>query len=208
MPGSNRESLRSLIAERAIVRGPFTLSGGGVSAYYFDCKRLTLSADGAAAVGDAVAEAIDALATPPAAIGGLTHGADPIIGAAMMRAYARGRKLDGFYVRKEPKRHGTQKWIENEPAPGTPVVIVDDVVTSGKSVIEAIDRAENEGCRVVAVITLVDRLEGGTERIQQRVPQAEYVPLFKLTDFPEIERIKRESAESSGQLSTTASTST
>jgi orotate phosphoribosyltransferase len=190
MPGSTRDRLRSLIADKAIVRGPITLSSGAVSAYYFDCRRLTLDADGSAAVGEAVVDAIERFDPRPRAVGGLTNGADPIVGAAMHNAYGRGIKLDGFYVRKEPKKHGTQKWIENEPAPGTPVVVVDDVVTSGKSVIDAIDRAEQEGCRVVGVVVIVDRLEGGAERIRQRVPQAQYVSLYTLGDFPEIERIK------------------
>jgi orotate phosphoribosyltransferase len=190
MSGSTRNSLRALIADKAIVRGPITLSSGAISAYYFDCRRLTLNADGAAAVGEAVVDAIQRFDPIPRAVGGLTNGADPIVGAAMHCAYGRGLKLDGFYVRKEPKKHGTQKWIENEPAPGTPVVVVDDVVTSGKSVIDAIDRAEQEGCRVVGVVVIVDRLEGGGAKIQQRVPGAKYVALYTVADFPEIERIK------------------
>ena len=191
MSANNRETLRSLIAGKAIVRGPITLSSGKVSAYYFDCRRLTLNADGAAAVGEAVVDAIERFDPTPTAVGGLTNGADPIVGAAMHNAYGRGIKLDGFYVRTEPKKHGTQKWIENEPAPGTPVLIVDDVVTSGKSVIDAIDRAEQEGSRVVGVVVIVDRLEGGGDQIRRRVPQAQYVALYTLNDFPEIERIKQ-----------------
>ncbi|MBM3466150.1 MAG: orotate phosphoribosyltransferase, partial [Armatimonadetes bacterium] len=148
---SPTDNLRSLIAERAIVRGPVRLSSGSVSAYYFDCKRLTLSSDGAVAVGDAVVRAIESLPEVPTAIGGLTHGADPIIGAAMLRAFQCGKRLEGFYVRKEPKKHGTQRWVENAPKAGTNVVIVDDVVTTGKSVIDAIDHIEKEGCVVAAV---------------------------------------------------------
>jgi orotate phosphoribosyltransferase len=190
---TDRVTLRDLIAEQAIVRGPFVLSSGGVSPYYFDCKRLTLGSDGAWAVGNAVADELERLSPRPLAIGGLTHGADPIIGAAMMCARQRGWKLDGFYVRKMPKSHGTQNHIENAPPAGSPVVIVDDVITSGKSVIDAIDRAEAESaCEVVAVIAVVDRLEGGTERIRARVPNAAYKPLFTLNDFPEIEQLKRE----------------
>ncbi len=189
---SNRKILRQLIVDQAIRRGPITLSSGAVSAYYFDCKRLTLSSEGAAAVGDAVAEIVERLPVVPQAVGGLTLGADPIVGAAMMRALHRGYRLDGFYVRKTPKQHGTKTFIENEPAPGTPVVIVEDVVTTGKSVLDAIERTEAVGCRIVAVITIVDRLEGGTEAIHRRAPHAEYFPLFTLIDFPEIEQIKRD----------------
>lgn len=198
---SNKSALRQLIVEKAIRGGPITLSNGSVSAYYFDCKRLTLSSDGAAAVGDAIAEVIAKLPVLPTAIGGLTLGADPIVGAAMMCARQRGHKLEGFYVRKTPKQHGTKNYIENEPESGTPVVIVDDVITTGKSVIDAIERAEATGCRIVAVITIVDRLEGGTSAIRSHIPpEAEYIPLFDLNDFPEIEELKK-ACKHSGQLS-------
>jgi orotate phosphoribosyltransferase len=124
----------------------------------------------------------------------------------MMRAGESRISLDGVYVRKEPKKHGTQKLIENAPAPGTPVVIVDDVVTKGGSVLQAIDGAESAGCKVVAVIVLVDRLEGGAEKIRARAPHARYVPIFTLKDFLDVEEIRREYTKSSSQLSPTAST--
>jgi orotate phosphoribosyltransferase len=187
--------LRTLLADRAVVRGRITLSSGTESEYYFDCKRVTLSAAGAPLVADAILNAIGSLPDPPRAIGGLTHGADPIIGAAMMRAAGSAIHLDGFYVRKEPKKHGTQKLIENAPPPGTPVVIVDDVVTKGGSVVQAIDGVEGAGGIVVAVIVLIDRLQGGTERIRARVPSARYVPIFTIKDFLDIEEIRRESTK-------------
>jgi orotate phosphoribosyltransferase len=204
----NREPLRRLIVERAIRPGPITLSNGSVSSYYFDCKRLTLNQAAAVAVGDAMCDVMEQLAVPPSAIGGLSLGADPIVGAVMLRAFSRGRQLEGFYVRKTPKLHGTKNHIENEPAAGTPVVIVDDVITTGKSVIDAIDRTEEQiGAQIVGVITIVDRLEGGTEKIRKRVPYAEYYPLFTLTDFPEIEEIKRACSTTSDELSSAGSTS-
>jgi orotate phosphoribosyltransferase len=198
---SNREILRKLIADLAIRRGPIILSNGSVSAYYFDCKRVTLNCNGAVAVGDAIADVIEQLENPPIAIGGLTLGADPIVGAAMLRAYARGHQLQGFYVRKEPKQHGTKNYIENEPPSGSRVVIVDDVVTTGQSTIRAIERTQDAGCDIVAVITLVDRLEGGSDNIRTRVPNAKYIPLFNLSDFPEIERIKLDCPMNSETLS-------
>src|SRR5204863_9516105 len=137
--GRTTDALRSLLAERAVIRGRITLSSGAVSDYYFDCKRVMLSSQGAPLVGEVFLEAINGLPEQPVAVGGLTHGADPIIGAAMMTAAERGLRLDGFYIRKEPKKHGTQRLIENAPESGTPVVIVDDVVTKGGSVAKAID---------------------------------------------------------------------
>lgn len=201
----SNDALRSLLASRAVVRGRITLSSGTVSEYYFDCKRVMLSSEGAPLVGKAFLEAIETIPEAPGAIGGLTHGADPIIGAAMMCAAAAGLSLDGFYVRKEPKQHGTQKLVENAPASGTPVVIVDDVVTKGGSIVQAIDGAESVGCRVVAVIVLVDRLEGGADRIKVRVPNARYIPIYTLRDFYDIEEIRRESTKTSERLSPTAS---
>jgi orotate phosphoribosyltransferase len=199
------ESLRSLLANRAVVRGRITLSSGIESEYYFDCKRVTLSSDGAPLVGEAVFKAIEALPETPRAVGGPTHGADPIVGAAMMTAAGSSIRLDGFYVRKEPKKHGTERLIENPPPPGTPVVIVEDVVTKGGSVVQAIDGAESAGCKVVAVIVLVDRLEGGTERIRARVPHAHYISLFTIEDFLDIEEIRRERTKISDRLSSAAS---
>lgn len=175
------ERLRSLLAEQALILGAVTLSSGSVSDHYFDCKKVTLSSDGASLVGDAVLDVIEGLPERPEAIGGLTHGADPIIGAVMMRARERGIHLNGFYVRKEPKKHGTKNYVENCPPRGAKVVVVDDVVTLGTSVLKAVDFAERAGCVVVAVITVVDRLEGGGDKIKARVKR--YIPLYTLDDF-------------------------
>src|SRR5437667_7006134 len=178
---STRERLRSLLAEQALIVGPITLSNGSASNHYFDCRRVTLSSEGAELVGDAVLDVIQELPEKPLAIGGLTHGADPIIVAVMMKARQRGLQIDGFFVRKEPKAHGTKNLVENAPKPGTKVVIVDDVVTAGGSVLKAIEGAEHEGCEVVAVITIVDRQEGGGDKISAKVRR--YIPLFTLDDF-------------------------
>jgi orotate phosphoribosyltransferase len=200
------DPLRSLLASRAVIRGRITLSSGAISDYYFDCKRVMLSAEGAGLVGRAFLAALQSVPELPRAIGGLTHGADPIIGSTMAAAATAGVHLDGFYVRKEPKKHGTQKLIENAPLASTPVVIVDDVVTKGGSVVQAIDGAESAGCRVVAVIVLVDRLEGGAAKIQSRVPSARYIPLYTLEDFLDVDEIRREWTKNSGQPSSAVST--
>jgi orotate phosphoribosyltransferase len=205
MMANTKEALRSLLAQRAVIRGRITLSSGTVSEYYFDCKRVMLSADGAPLVGEVVLEAIKRLPERPLAIGGLTHGADPIIGAVMMKAAEHDLRLDGFYIRKEPKKHGTQRLIENAPATGTPVVIVDDVVTKGGSVVKAIEGAESAGCRVVGVIVLVDRREGGAAVIRAKVPQAQYEAIFTLENFLDIDEIRREWNKNSAQLSPAAS---
>jgi orotate phosphoribosyltransferase len=146
-------------------------------------------------VGEAVLDAIQSLPEKVEAIGGLSHGADPIIGAVMMEARQRGIPLNGFYVREERKDHGTRNLVYNAPPKGSNVVIVDDVVTTGGSVLKAIEAAEREGCKVVAVITLVDRLEGGGDKIRARAER--YIPLYTLDDFrPELKECQQHTKNS------------
>jgi orotate phosphoribosyltransferase len=115
--------------------------------------------------------------------GGLTMGADPIASATATVSWQLGRPIDAFYVRKEPKGHGTQKWIEGDKTvkPGTPVVIVEDVCTTGGSALKAIERARIHGLEVKRAIALVDREEGGRETIEKEVP---FNSLFRRSDFP------------------------
>jgi len=180
------QTLRDLLAQRSLRTGQkVTLSTGRESTFYFNCKPVTLSSDGASLVADAFLDKLKLLSEPITAVGGRTLGADPIVGAMMMRALERGQRLEGFYVREKQKSHGTKELIANAPPADARVVIVDDVVTTGKSVLEAVDAAQEAGCIVVAVITLVDRQEeGGDEKIRARVPQ--YFPIFTRSDFPEI----------------------
>lgn len=180
------DALRELLVQRSLRTGQkITLSTGRESTFYFNCKPVTLSSDGASLVADAFLEKLALLPGPITAVGGRTLGADPIIGAMMMRGLERGRHLEGFYVREKQKAHGIKDLIANAPALSTRVVIVDDVVTTGKSVLEAVDAAENAGCIIVGVITLVDRQEeGGDQNIRARVPL--YYPIFTRADFPEI----------------------
>ncbi len=188
MHTDTRSALKSLLTQRSLILGPITLSNGSQSDHYFDCKRTTLNSEGAWLVGDVVLRVMrEELREWPKAIGGLTHGADPIVSSVIMRARECGLHLDGFYVRQEPKKHGTKNLVENAPEPGSNIVIVDDVVTGGGSVLKAIDAASQAGCNILAVITLVDRLEGGGDKLKGLVDR--YIPLFTLEDFRfEIER--------------------
>lgn len=205
-----KETLRDLLAKRALrVADPgerFTLSTGRKSKFYFNCKPVTLSSDGASLVADAFLEALKSLPDSVSAVGGRTLGADPIVGAMMMRALEHGQKLEGFYVRDKQKTHGTKELIANEPARGTKVVIVDDVITTGKSVIEAVDAAREAGCIVVGVIALMDRLEGGEAAIRARVPF--YVSVYTRHDFPEIGEAEKWDTTNSEQPAETREGST
>ena len=166
--GYDRRRLIDLLKRDALRTGSFTLASGRTSHYYVDGRTVTLSAEGATVVGEGV---LDLLADLPgvAAIGGLTMGADPIVGAALAVAGLGSRPgLKGFLVRKEAKGHGTGKLVEGPVGPGMDVAIVEDVATTGGSALQAVDAAEALGCRVVRVIALLDRLEGAAEAFAAR----------------------------------------
>lgn len=168
MPGeleATRETLVSELREHALVMGEVTLSSGRKASYYVDAKRAVLRPKGFAATGHLVREA--ARTQSAAAVGGLTMGADPIACAALAAA---GGEADGpvaFFVRKERKEHGLQRWIEGPLlSPGTRCLIVEDVVTTGGSTVKAIERVRDEGLEVAGTVCVVDRLAGGREAIE------------------------------------------
>jgi orotate phosphoribosyltransferase len=166
---SHREQLANLLRTKSLVRGEITLSSGKKSDYYLDCKLTTLDPEGALLTGYCVLELLDEMGVNPDAIGGLSMGADPLVTAAGVVSAMEKKPLPGFLVRKEAKKHGRQKQIEGLDDPrGKKVVIVDEVCTTGGSTQEAIDAAEREGCQVVAVISLVDREEGGSEKLREK----------------------------------------
>jgi orotate phosphoribosyltransferase len=163
---SHRTQLANLLRAKSLVRGEFTLSSGKKSNYYMDCKLTTLDPEGALLTGHCVLEMLDEMGVKPDAIGGLSMGADPLVTATGVVSAIQKRPLPGFLVRKEAKKHGRQKQLEGLENPrGKTVVIVDEVCTTGGSTKEAIEAAEGEGCKVVAVISLVDREEGGSQML-------------------------------------------
>lgn len=158
------EKLRSVLLRDAVSFGQVPLSSGKISSYYIDGKMVTLSPEGAYLVASLM---LDKIGTDADAVGGLTIGADPIVGAIAAVSHLQGRPISTFIVRKEPKKHGKMKWIEGPVREGDRVVIVDDVITTGTSLKKAIEAAEKAGCKVVKVIALVDREEGGREALTQ-----------------------------------------
>ena len=161
-----RQRLMELFRERALKFGDFTLASGRKAAYYLDGKQITLEAEGLRLVSEGLLELLADV--PFDAIGGMSIGADPIIGGVLAAAGAQGRALCGFLVRKEAKGHGTGRFIEGPVTPGSRVVIVDDVVTTGGSSIAAIERIEEFGCKVVQVVAIIDRMEGGAANFKAR----------------------------------------
>lgn len=161
-----RERLTRLIYERAFKyseKPVFKLVSGALSNYYFNCKTVTLSPEGMYLIGHIIFDMISPLNVR--GIGGLTLGADPISNAVAYTSYLKGKPLEAFTVRKKAKEHGTMQWIEGNINSGDSVVVVDDVITTGSSTIQAITRLKEAGVLVRKVVVLVDRQEGGRENI-------------------------------------------
>jgi orotate phosphoribosyltransferase len=164
----DRRQLVALLKREALRIGAFTLASGRSSHYYIDGRKVTLSAEGAGLIGRGMLD-LFALYPEVAAVGGLTMGADPIVGATLAMAPAHGReRLKGFLVRKEAKAHGTTSLIEGPLEAGSTVAIVDDVATTGGSSLRAIEAVESLGCKVAVVAVILDRLEGAAEAFAAR----------------------------------------
>ncbi|MCY2963368.1 MAG: orotate phosphoribosyltransferase [Planctomycetota bacterium] len=162
----DRERLITLFRERALKFGDFTLASGRKASYYLDGKQISLHSEGLRLVSEGLLELLDGVEFD--AIGGMSIGADPIVGGVLAVAGARGRSLCGFMVRKEAKGHGTQRYIEGPMKPGMKVVVIDDVVTTGGSALQAVDRIVEFGCEVVRIVAVIDRMEGGAANFAAR----------------------------------------
>jgi orotate phosphoribosyltransferase len=171
-----RERLIAELREHALVVGKVTLSSGAEAEYYVDAKRAILRPAGFAALGELVAQ--EARERGATAVGGMTMGADAVACAAL----AAGADVKGFFVRKDRKAHGLQRWIEGPPLDdGESCLVVEDVVTTGGSTIKAIERMREEGLAVAGVVSVLDRLAGGEEAIVAAA-EAPYVALSTIDD--------------------------
>jgi len=160
----------------------FKLSSGQVSHFFFDCKKVSLDSEGASLIGEAIFERIKSL--PVESVGGLTTGADPIASAVSIISYIKQKPINAFIVRKERKEHGTKQQIEGPLSPGAKLVVVEDVVTTGGSTIRTINILRSEGYIILKVIALMDRLEGGAEKIiAEGIP---FEALYTMDDFKNV----------------------
>jgi orotate phosphoribosyltransferase len=163
---NDKERLLELLKSKALEVRRVTLSSGRTSDYYVDCKRVTLSPEGAYLTARLMLELIQ---PDVVAVGGLTLGADPIVASIAAVGHLQGRDLQALIVRKEPKKHGTMSYVEG-PAleKGAKVAVVEDVVTTGASLIRAIERIAAAGYEPVQALAILDRQEGGREGLDAR----------------------------------------
>lgn len=168
MTQEERAELMRIVRELSYEQREVTLASGRKSNFYFDGKQTTLHPRGGLLVGKAFYDAVKRFAGPIDGVGGLTLGADPIATATSIAAQLEGVDLAAFIIRKEPKGHGTGQWLEGRKnlPPGSRVIIVEDVTTTGGSSIKAVERAREEGLEVAGIVTLVDREEGARENVE------------------------------------------
>jgi orotate phosphoribosyltransferase len=163
---TDSESLRRLLLERSVQRGEFVLASGRRSSYYIDCRRTTMSAEGMVLIGRMGWAAITRARWRPAGVGGLSMGADPVAYSIAAASFGSDTPVNAFSVRKETKRHGTGRLIEGNFQAGDAVVVVEDVITSGESAARALSALEEAGGKVLGVLAVVDREEGGRRSLE------------------------------------------
>lgn len=176
-----RSFLLDLVATHAYKEGDFTLSSGQKSSYYINGKLVTLRADGALVLG----RLMGAMLSPETiAVAGLTLGADPLVSAVSVVSASGEKSVSGIIIRKQAKGHGTKAYLEGPPlAPGAKVVVLEDVVTTGNSAWQAVERLRDAGYEVEKIIAIVDRLQGGAEFYQEKgIP---FEALFTIADVQE-----------------------
>ncbi len=182
-----RSYVLDLLVKLAYQEGEFVLSSGQKSPYYINGKQVTLTAEGGLAIGRLL---LSLLPPHTQAVGGLTLGADPIVTAVSVVSAYEHHPLPGLIVRKQPKGHGTQAYIEGPTlSPETYVVVLEDVVTTGKSAMLAVERLRAAGYRVDTVMALVDRQQGGSDFYQSQ--GLEFISLFCITEIQQAYQISR-----------------
>jgi orotate phosphoribosyltransferase len=173
-----RTRLLELFKGRAVSFGRFKLASGKESTYYINSKKVLFNGEAVWLLGEILWDLTKELNIQ--AIGGLEVGAIPMATATALHYQIHGRTLEGFFVRKQAKEHGSRQRVEGLVQPGYRVAVIDDVFTQGSSVLQAIAEVEHLGAEVVAVSCIVDRLEGARERL---TPRYNYLPIFTIRDL-------------------------
>ncbi len=176
---TGRSRLREIIAEKSFREGEFTLSSGKKSDVFFNLKPTMLDPEGLNLLADQVLEKLQD--HDAEFIGGLLMGAAPILLSVVQKSYFTPRPLKGFWVRKERKAHGMQQIIDGDPGAGDRIIIVEDVTTTGESVLKAVEAMRDLGCDIVCVLTIIDRCEGAAERLREA--GYDLISIFDRYDF-------------------------
>ena len=174
---SARDRLKELFRARALQFGDFTLASGKKSTYYVNSKKVLFHAEALTLLGELLYDATKDLEFQ--AMGGLEVGAIPMSAAALTAFHRNGRALEGFFVRKKAKEHGAKELVEGQVGAGDKVVVIDDVLTTGGSVVQAIEAVEAKGATVLRVVCICDRLQGAREALAKY----DFRPLFTIRDF-------------------------
>ncbi|MDQ7032104.1 MAG: orotate phosphoribosyltransferase [Desulfonauticus sp.] len=165
-----KKKLAQLLYDKSYKEGQFTLTSGKKSDYYFDCKQTALHPAGSYFLGKILFSMIQKLPEPVSGVGGMTLGADPLVSAVTVISYLEGNPLPGFIVRKKPKKHGTAQFLEGLAnfSQGNRVCLLEDVITTGGSVLTAATRVQEAGLEVKDIICVLDREEGGKQTLEQK----------------------------------------
>lgn len=166
MTPQDQAALDQLLLARSVKRGHFVLASGRTSPFYVDCRLTTMSAEGLVLIGRLGLEALRARGWAPQGIGGLTMGADPVAYAIAAASVGHPPIIDAFSVRKEAKAHGTGRQVEGNFTASDPVVVVEDVITTGGSALKAIEAIRSAGGTVLGILAVVDREEGGRATLE------------------------------------------
>jgi orotate phosphoribosyltransferase len=178
MTEASRRRLLELFKTRAVSFGRFKLASGQESGYYINSKKALFHSEAASLLGEALYDLTKDLNIQAA--GGPEVGALPMTTAAAVRYHQEGRTLEGFFVRKQAKEHGSRERIEGVLPTGARVAVLDDVLTTGGSALQAVEAVEAAGATVAAVVCIVDRLQGARELF---TPRCEFRPIFTIRDF-------------------------
>lgn len=173
--------LKQLLIERSVRTGDFILASGKPSSFYIDARMTTMSPEGLAMIGPLSLDLIKSKGWRPDSVGGLTLGADPVAFSISRASIEHPPQIRAFTVRKQAKAHGTGNLIEGPFQPDDRVVVVEDVITTGKSALQAIDAVLHAGAKILGVLAVVNRNEGGVEAVQQR--GFEVVSLVRIKDL-------------------------
>jgi orotate phosphoribosyltransferase len=189
----DRERLKSILVERSVRLGDFTLASGARSDYYVDARRTSMSAEGQYLIGRVALAALRDSGLRPTHVGGLTMGADPVAYAMAHTSWLEGRPLDAFSVRKQAKEHGTGQRIEGGLPVAARCLMVEDAMTTGGSTLKAIDAVEEYGATVIGALTLVDRSQDAAARFGERS-----LPLISVFRGEELLELARSRAAAGG----------